>query len=142
MSKRGCSGRCTPPVVTSARRLSWSGFSGRANGITLWSKFTFTPYTALRSNVEAHYKGISVLDHVVAAFETDLRRLAGSCPGVGGYQVLPVADLRSDKAALHVRVYATRGAARRRALAHGPGPALLLAGGEERDQAEQRVRRP
>src|SRR3712207_8482919 len=50
-------------------RLSRSDSPGRINGIMLWFRFTFTLHIALGLNVEADDHSISVLDHVVAAFE-------------------------------------------------------------------------
>src|SRR3712207_6649365 len=129
MSKRGCSGRWTPPVVTSASRHSSRGFLGLTNG-----------GTALAVEPDEH--DVPVLSDVVAAFETDLRLLAGPGKGSGGHHVGPVPDLRRDKAALHVGVDPACGPPRRRALPDRPRPALLLVEGEERDEAEQPVRCP
>src|SRR3712207_4174946 len=129
MSKRGCSGRCTPPVVTSARRHSERGFSGRTKGATVL-------------DVETDEHDVPVFDDVVAAFEAYLRLLAGPRPGAGGHDVLPTSHLRCDEAALHVGVDPAGRPPRRRALPHRPRPALLLVEGEERDEAEQTMRRP
>src|SRR4028119_1355971 len=110
--------------------------------MVVWSRFTLTLYLASKSNVEADYQGISVLDHIFAAFEANLRRFAGLCPGAGGDDVLPVADLGGYKAALHVGVDAPCGMTGSRTLAHGPRAALLLAGRKESDKPEQHVSRP
>src|SRR5215210_7036025 len=93
-------------------------------------------------HVEADEYGVAVSHDVVAAFEADLRLLFGPGPGTGGDYILPVSDLGRDKAPFHVGVDAPGGLAHRRALAYGPGPALLLRRGEERDEPEQPVRRP
>src|SRR5215217_1010622 len=98
------------------------------------------PATPLR--VEADEYRVAVSYHVVAAFETDLRLLFGPGPGACGDYILPVSDLGPDKAALHVGVDAPGGLPHRRALSYGPGPALLLRCGKERDEPEQPVRCP
>src|SRR5918992_2219145 len=103
MSKRASAGRCTPPVVTSARRHSWRGLVGRTNG-----------GTAL--DVEADEHDVSVSDDVVAAFEACLRLLARLRPGAGGHDILPASDLCRDEAAFHVGVDPARRPPRRRAL--------------------------
>src|SRR5215208_4645456 len=93
-------------------------------------------------HVEADEYRVAVSYHVVAAFEPDLCLPFGPGPGAGGDYILPVSDLCPDKAALHVVVDASGGLPHRRALPYGPGPALLLLRGEERDEPEQPVRRP
>src|SRR3712207_4089717 len=103
MSKRGCSDRWTPPVVTSASRDSSRGFLGLTNG-----------GTALEVEPDEH--DVPVLHDVVAAFETDLRLLAGPGQGAGGHHVGPVPDLRRDKATLHVGVDPACRPSRRRTL--------------------------
>src|SRR3712207_6107374 len=129
MSKRGCSGRWTPPVVTSASRHSSRDFLGLTKGST-----------AL--DVEPDEHDVPVLYYVVAAFETNFRLLAGPGQGAGGHHVGPAPDLRRDKTALHVGVDPARRPPRRRALPDRPRPALLLVEGKERDEAEQPVRGP
>src|SRR3712207_2707285 len=131
MSKRGWAGRWTPPVVTSARRLSARGLCGRTKGGTRG-----------RLDIEANKHGVPVPEDVVAAFEAHLRLLAGLRPGSGGHDVLPVAHLRRYEAALHVGVDPARRPPRRRALPDRPGPRLLLGRREEGDEAEQAVRGP
>src|SRR5215211_1294258 len=92
--------------------------------------------------VEADEYRVAVSYHIVAAFKTNLRLLFGPGPGAGGDYLLPVSDLGPDKAALHVGVDAPGSLPHRRALSYGPGPALLLLRGKERDEPEQPVRRP
>src|SRR5215212_7680026 len=129
MAKRVSSGRCTPPVVTSARRQASRGFSGRTNG-------------SIALDVEADEHDVPVLDDVVAALEAHPRLLAGLRPGAGGHDISPAPYLRRDETALHVGVDPARREPRRRALLDGPRPALLLVEGEERDELESAVRRP
>src|SRR5215207_10417129 len=129
MSKRASSGRWTPPVVTSARRHSSRGFSGRTNGGTVL-------------DVEPDEHDVPVFYHVIAAFESDLRLLAGPRPRTGGHHVGPVPDLRPDKAAFHVGVDPAGRPPRRRAFPQRPRPALLLVEGEERDEAQAAIRCP
>src|SRR3712207_1555949 len=124
MSKRGCSGRWTPPVVTSARRDSSRDFLGLTKGST-----------AL--DVEPDEHDLPVPYYVVAAFETNLRLLAGPGQGAGGHHVGPVPHLRRDKATLHVGVDPACRPPRRRTLPDRPRPGLLLVEGEESDEAEQ-----
>src|SRR5918997_2668062 len=93
-------------------------------------------------DVEPDEHDVPVLDDVVAAFEAHLCLLSGPRPRAGGHYVLPTSHLRRDKTALHVGVDPARCPPRSRALPYGPRPALLLVEGEERDEAEQTVRRP
>src|SRR5215210_1965774 len=130
MSKRCWSGKCTPPVVTSARRVRSSGLRG------------LTKCGIRKLDVESDEHGVAVLDDVVSAFEAHLRFFSGLGPGAGVYYVLPVDDLGGDEAAFHVRVDASRRLPHRRAFADGPGPALFLFRGEEGYQPEQTVRAP
>src|SRR3712207_170271 len=129
MSKRVSTGRCTPPVVTSARRHLSSGFLGRTKGVT-----------AL--DVEADEHDVPILDNVVAALEAHLRLLASPRPGAGGHDTLPASYLGGDKPALHVSVDPARRPPRRRAPPQRPRPALLLVEGEEGDEAEHAVGHP
>src|SRR3712207_1638752 len=129
MSNRGCPGRWTPPVVTSATRHLSRGLCARTNG-----------GTAL--NVEADEHDVPVFDDVVATVEAHPRLLAGPRPGASGHDILPFPHLRRDKAALHVGVDPAGRPLRRRTLLGRPGPALLLVEREERDEVEQPVRCP
>src|SRR3712207_3187543 len=103
MSKRGCSGRWTPPVVTSASRHSSRGLWGLTKG---------SAALAVRPAENA----VPALSSLVAASETDFRLPAAPGRGAGGRPVEPVPDLRRDKTACHVGVDRPPGPPRRRAL--------------------------
>src|SRR5205085_11579072 len=91
--------------------------------------------------VEAHVEDVAVLDDIRLALELLL-----ACPGslrvtTAGDEVVPANDLAADEAARDVRVDGLCGVERGLAAPERPGPCLLLACGEERDQVE-RLREP
>src|SRR5829696_2197713 len=96
--------------------------------------------SSARLHVEAELHDVAVGDLVVLALDAHLADLAGLGPRADGDQLLPVDHLGPDEAALEVRVDDPGALRRLPTGAERPRPALLLAGGEERAQAQQVVR--
>ena len=90
-------------------------------------------------DVEAELDDVAVVDDVVLALEADLAELLGLRPAADVEQLVPADHLGADEAALEVGVDAPGALRRRRAVAERPRPRLLVAGREERAQAEQVV---
>src|SRR3954471_10118051 len=93
------------------------------------------------SDVEAHVEDVAVLDDVRLAFELLLAGPRGLGMTAGRDEIVPAHDLAADEAAGNVRVDRLCSVERGLAAAERPGPRLLLARGEERDQVE-RLREP
>src|SRR5581483_4867602 len=92
-----------------------------------------------RSDVEADLQDVAVGHLVLLALDPELALLLGPVPGADRQQLVPPDDLGPDEAPLQVGVD-DAGALRR--LGPGPerpGPALLVARGEERAPAEEVV---
>ena len=85
---------------------------------------------------------VAVLDRVVLAFESELPRFTTASFALVLDEVGVGNHFRADETPFDVAVDPARGLARRGAATNGPGPALVVAGGEERDQVEERVARP
>src|SRR3954464_16051900 len=94
-----------------------------------------------RSDVEARVEDVPVLDDVGLAFELLLAGPRGLRMATGRDEIVPAHDLAADEAARDVGVNRLRGIERRFAASQRPGPRLLVARGEERDQVE-RLREP
>src|SRR2546422_4331970 len=88
---------------------------------------------------EAEVDDVAVLDDVVLALEPQLPRLAALGLAPEAHELVVGDHLGADEAALDVAVDLARRLEGRRAAADRPGPALVLAGGEEADQVEERV---
>src|SRR5436309_13932013 len=82
---------------------------------------------------------VAVRDDVVLALEPEPTRLAAPGLAPQAHEVLVGDHLGADEAALDVAVDLARRLEGRRAAANRPGAALVLAGGEEAHQAEERV---
>ena len=94
----------------------------------------------MRLHVEAEVDHVAVLDHILLALAAEQALL------LGGGHALPQAimssigdDLGADEAPLEVGVDLAGGLGRLGALFDGPGAALVLAVGQEGDQAQQGV---
>ena len=90
-------------------------------------------------DVEAEEDNIPVLHHILLALRTNQALFLGGVHGAAGHQVGEVDHLGPDEAPLKVSVDLTGGLGGLGALLDGPGPALVLAGGEEGDQTQQGV---
>ena len=96
---------------------------------------------AARSGGEAEVDDVAVLDDVLLAFEPDFAVIAAGGHRAARDQRVVADDFGADEAARDVAVNLAGGELRRRAARDRPGPALVLADGEERDVAEQVVAR-
>ena len=117
--------------------------AGGRNGISMLDSSPTSPAQELGGwtlDVEADVQDVAVLDHVGLAFEP--LRAAPRRLGVraGVEQVAPRDRLGADEAARDVGVDRRGGVERRLAAPQRPGPRLLLARGEERDQVERVAR--
>ena len=101
----------------------------------------FLSFTAL-SHIEPEEDDVPVLDHVLLALGADHALLPGGGHGAHGHQVVVGDDLRPDETTLEVGVDLAGGLGGLGALDDGPGPALVLAAGEEGDQPQQGVAGP
>src|SRR6266480_4090980 len=82
---------------------------------------------------------VSVLDHVLLAFEADLAVIAARGHGAARDQMIVPDDLCADESPRDVAVNLAGGQLRRRPARNRPGAALVLADREKRDVAEQIV---
>src|SRR5579862_7572124 len=94
------------------------------------------------SHIEPEFDYVAVVDDVLLAFDAKAAGLAGLGKGAQPDQVVEVDDLGGDKAALEIGVDDAGGGGRLVAGANGPGPRLILAGGEVGAQAQQVVHGP
>src|SRR5947208_8789000 len=92
-----------------------------------------------RLHREPEVDDVAVLDDVVLALEPQLPRLAALGLAPEAHELVVGDHLGADEAALDVAVDLARRLEGRRAAADRPGPALVLAGGEEAHQVEERV---
>ena len=86
--------------------------------------------TARGLHVEPEQDDIAVLDDVFLAFGTDQPLLPGGGHGAAGHEIVVSDHFRADKAALKVGVDLAGGLGCLSPLGDGPGPALVLAGGQ------------
>ncbi len=82
---------------------------------------------------------VAVLDDVFLAFKAERAFGAGRGFGAGCKQVVPANGFGADEMVLQVGVDGSGSLRRFGADGHGPGAALIFAGGEETDQAEKLV---
>src|SRR5438093_4526284 len=82
---------------------------------------------------------VAVLDDVFLAFQPELAVIAARGKRAARQQVLVADDFRADEAPLDVGVDLARVRLRRRPARNRPGPALVVADGEERDVPQQIV---
>src|SRR5207302_9441953 len=87
-------------------------------------------------DVETNVEHISLLDHVGLPFEALEAAPSGLRVRAGLDEVVPADHLAADEPAGEVRVDRRGGVECRLTTAQDPGARLLLAGGEEADQAE------
>src|SRR5205814_8835634 len=92
-----------------------------------------------RLHSEPEVDDVTVLDDVVLALEPQLPRLAAPRLAPEAHELVVGDHLGADEAALDVAVDLARRLEGRRAAADRPGAALVLAGGEEAHQVEERV---
>ena len=93
-----------------------------------------------QSNVEQELNDVAVLNDVFLALGAlQTLGLDGGVVEVVGFEVAVADDAGADEAALEVAVDLTGGLRSLGALADGPSAALLLAVGQEGDQAQQVV---
>ncbi|CAN4017775.1 VanZ-like domain-containing protein, partial [Dysosmobacter welbionis] len=91
------------------------------------------------SYVEPEVDHVSVLNHILLALAAEQPFLLGGVDAAAGDHVIVCDDLRPDEAPLDVGVDLAGGLGGLGALLDGPGPALVLAVGQEGDQAQQSV---
>ena len=89
------------------------------------------------SNVEKEVDNVAVLHDILLTLRTDQPLGLGIGHGTAILQILKGNHLGADKAALKVGVDFTGGLRGLGALFDGPGAALILAVGQERDKAQQ-----
>src|SRR5215831_3691365 len=77
------------------------------------------------SNIEPEVDDVAVGDDVLLALQAELADLADLGLGLEGQQIIDAHHLRTDEAALDVRVDLAGGAVRGGALADRPGAALV-----------------
>ena len=90
-------------------------------------------------HIEAEQDNIPILDHIFLALGADQALFPGSGHGAAGHQILIGHHLGPDEAPLKVGVDLTGGLRGLGPLFDGPGPALVLAGGEVGDQTQQGI---
>ena len=90
-------------------------------------------------HVEAEVDHVAVLHHILLAFAAELALLLGGVDTAVLDHIIIGNDLRPDEAPLDVSVDFTGGLRGLGALFDGPGAALILAVGQERDKAQQGV---
>ncbi len=90
-------------------------------------------------HVEAEVDHVAVLHHILLAFAAELALLLGGVDTAVLDHIIIGNDLRPDEAPLDVSVDFTGGLRGLGALSDGPGAALILAVGQERDKAQQGV---
>ena len=90
-------------------------------------------------HVEAEIDHVAVLDHIVLALGPQQTLFLGGGHAAAGHHLVEVDGLRPDEAPLDVGVNLSGGLGGLGALADGPGPALVLAVGQEGDQAQQLI---
>src|ERR1700691_370524 len=91
------------------------------------------------SDVEADLEDITVHYFVLLAFDPQLADVASGRPRAQLEQLVPVHDLRTDKATLEVGMDDAGALRRLGARPERPGPALFVPGGEKGTPAEQTV---
>src|SRR5437870_3088682 len=91
--------------------------------------------------VETDVEHVALADDVVTALDAEQAPRLGLVPAARIDQVLVPDDLRPDEPALEVGVDDAGGLRGGGAPADLPGPGLVLAGGQERDEVERAVAR-
>src|SRR5581483_8239608 len=94
-----------------------------------------------RSDVEADLEYVAIDDFILLALDPQLARLSGPGPGTELEQFVPVDHLGPDEPSLQVRMDHPGTLGGFGPGPERPGPALLVAGGEERAPAQQPVGR-
>src|ERR1035441_3887125 len=99
------------------------GFSRRLSGLAVVTDFLY----------------VAIVPNVFLSFEAE--RALGARRGfrTGGQQVVPANGFRTDEVVFKIGVDGTGGLRGLGAGGHSPGAALVFAGGEEADEAEQFV---
>ena len=93
--------------------------------------------SSVRSDVEPEVDHVAVLDHILLALAAQQALFLGGVDAAAADHVVVGDDLGPDEAPLDVGVDLSGGLRSLGALADGPGPALVLAVGQEGDQAQQ-----
>src|SRR5579885_2772013 len=96
--------------------------------------------SASSAHIKAKVRDISVLDHIILALQALHTLLRGSGEGAaGGHEIVKAGDFGPDEATFDVGMDLAGCLGSLRALRHGPGAHLVLAGGQERNQVEQAI---
>src|ERR1700682_758315 len=87
-------------------------------------------------DVETEDGGVAILENVLLPFDAKFPRSASLGPAAGVDKLFPADHFGLDEAPLEVPVDGPRRLRGARAATDRPGPALVLARGQKRDQAE------
>src|SRR5579883_3336616 len=96
--------------------------------------------SASSAHIEAKVRDIAVLDHIILALQALHALLRGSGEGAaGGHEIVEASDFGADEATFDIGMDLAGSLGSLRALRHGPGAHLILAGGQERNQVKQAI---